>query len=384
MQIEPFQIPFDPRTTDDLRARLALTRWPDQVNDDWASGTDWTYLRRLAEYWATGFDWGAQVERLNRFPHFRARIDGNGIHLIHQRGRGPKPLPLVITHGWPGSFLEMLEIIPLLADPARHGADPADAFDVVVPSLPGYGFSDRPSAPGMDPVRIAALWRSLMVDGLGYRSFGVQGGDWGASVSTRLALAAPDQVAGIHLNYIPGSYRPHLGPGSPDLSDAEALFLKRCEEWSDVEGAYAHIQRTKPQTLAYALHDSPVGLAAWIIEKLRSWSDCNGELEGRWDRDELLTAVMLYWVTGTIGSSMRLYREAPRRPLWFGEGERVRVPCGVALFPAETPANPPRRWVERAYNVVRWTEMPRGGHFAAWEEPELLAEDIRAFFRGLR
>jgi pimeloyl-ACP methyl ester carboxylesterase len=384
MQIVPFQIPFDPAVVNDLRERLARTRWPDEIGEPWSYGASLDYLRELAHYWATGFDWEAQVARLNRLPHFRASIDGQGIHLIHQRGRGPRPLPLVITHGWPGSFLEMLEIIPLLADPAGFGGDPADAFDVVVPSLPGYGFSDRPSAPGMDPVRIAALWRSLMVDGLGYRSFGAQGGDWGASISTRLALAAPEQVAGIHLNYIPGSYRPYLGPGSPPPSGVEALFIKQCEEWSEVEGAYAHIQRTKPQTLTYGLHDSPVGLAAWILEKLRSWSDCSGRLERRWDRDELLTAVMLYWVTGSIGSSIRLYREASRRPLRFSEGERVRVPCGVALFPAETPANPPREWVERAYDVTRWTEMPRGGHFAAWEEPQLLAEDIRAFFRDLR
>jgi pimeloyl-ACP methyl ester carboxylesterase len=278
----------------------------------------------------------------------------------------------------------MLKLIPMLADPASFGRDPADAFDVVVPSLPGYGLSDRPTEPGMDPVRIAGLWRTLMVDGLGYPRFGVQGGDWGASVSTRLALQAPNQVAGVHLNYVPGSYRPFLGPGTPRLSEAEALFLERCEEWSELEGGYAHIQRTKPQTLAYGLHDSPIGLAAWIIEKLRSWSDCDGDLERRWDRDELLTAVMLYWVTGTIGSSMRLYRDASRVPLRFAQGERVRVPCGLALFPAETPANPPRGWVERAYDVVRWTEMPRGGHFAAWEEPQLLADDIRAFFRTLR
>ena len=369
---------------DDLRARLAHTRWPDEIGEPWSYGASLAYLRELAEYWATGFDWKAQVERLNRFPHFIATIGGHRIHFIHRRGSGPKPFPLVITHGWPGSFLEMLAILPILADPGSFGHDPADAFDVVVPSLPGYGFSGRPTAPGMNPKRIAGLWRSLMTDGLGYDRFGVQGGDWGASVSTRIALEAPDHVAGLHLNYVPGSYRPYLGPGSRPASSAESSFVRQCEEWDESEGAYAHQQRTKPQTLAYGLNDSPVGLAAWMIEKLRSWSDCGGELERRFDRDQVLAAVMVYWVTGTIGSSMRLYREASQVPLRFSEGDRVRVPCGFALFPAETPANPPREWVERAYNVTRWTEMPRGGHFAAGEEPELLAEDIREFFRSLR
>lgn len=384
MRIEPFQVPFDPTVMDNLRARLARTRWPDQVEDPWASGADLAYLRDLAGYWATQFDWSSQVERLNRFSHFRADVQGHGIHFLLQRGSGPKPFPLVLTHGWPGSFLELLKIVPLLADPARFGGDPADAFDVVVPSLPGYGFSDPPAEPGMDPRRIAGLWRELMVEGLGYRRFGAQGGDWGASVTTRLALQAPGEVAGIHLNYIPGSYRPYRGGGSRALSEPEALFVRRCEEWGDTEGGYAAIQRTKPQTLAYGLSDSPVGLAAWIVEKLRSWSDCGGALEARFQPDELLTWVMIYWTTGTIASSMRLYREAARHPLHFGEGERVRVPCGVALFPAETPANPPREWVERVYDVCRWTEMPRGGHFAAWEEPGLLARDIREFFRELR
>jgi pimeloyl-ACP methyl ester carboxylesterase len=384
MHIEPIRVPFDPAVMDDLRERLGRTRWPDQVGRPWESGTDLDYLRELAGYWVAEFDWGAQVERLNQFPHFRARVQGLGIHFLHQRGRGPNPIPLIVSHGWPGSFLEMLKILPLLTDPARFGGDPAEAFDVIVPSLPGYGLSDRPGEPGTDPRRIARLWRELMVDGLGYQRFGAQGGDWGASVTTRLALLAPGELVGIHLNYIPGSYRPDLGGGAPRLSEAEARFIEQCERWSETEGGYAHIQRTKPQTLAYGLTDSPAGLAAWIIEKLRSWSDCGGELGRRFDRDEVLTAVMLYWTTGTIGSSMRLYREASAHPLRFGPGERVQVPCGVALFPAETPANPPREWVERVYNVCRWTEMPRGGHFAAWEEPELLAQDIREFFRGLR
>lgn len=384
MDMVPWQIEYDPEVMEDLRERLSRTRWPGTMGEGWEYGTNQEYLQGLTAYWTRGFDWKAQVERLNRLPHFRAVIDGIGIHFVHQRGKGPQPLPLIITHGWPGSFYEMLKLIPRLADPASFGGDPADAFDVVVPSLPGYGFSDPPRARGLDPEQIAGLWRHLMVDGLGYDRFGAQGGDWGASVSTRLALLAPQQLVGVHLNYLPGSYRPYLRPGAERLTQAEALFLEGCQEWDEAEGGYAHIQRTKPQTVAYGLHDSPVGLLAWIVEKLRSWSDCDGELERRWNRDELLTAVMLYWTTGAIGSSMRLYRDAARKPLWFGDGEGVRVPCGMAVFPAETPANPPREWVERCYDIRHWTEMPRGGHFPAWEEPELLARDIRDFFRTLR
>jgi pimeloyl-ACP methyl ester carboxylesterase len=277
----------------------------------------------------------------------------------------------------------MLELIPRLTDPERFGASADDAFDVVAPSLPGYGFSDPPQTPGMHPGRIAALWLDLM-GALGYDRFGAQGGDWGASVATRLALGAPGRLAGIHLNYLPGSYRPPLGPEARALSGAEAEFLAACARWDETEGGYAHVQRTKPDTLAVGLADSPAGLAAWMAEKLWSWSD---RLEGgksRLSRDDVLANVTLYWLTGTIGSSMRLYYEASRHPLRLAAGERVRVPTGLALFPAETPASPPREWVERGYDVTRWAPMPRGGHFAAWEEPDLLAEEIREFFRPLR
>jgi pimeloyl-ACP methyl ester carboxylesterase len=379
------EVPYHPAVMEDLRARLARSRWPDRVDENWASGADWQYLRRLADYWEHGFDWGAQVERINQVPHFRATVQGLRIHFVYERGTGPHPFPLVITHGWPGSFLEMLRVIPLLAHPERFGGDAADAFDVIVPSLPGYGFSDAGQTPGMDPERIAGLWHELMT-GLGYARYGAQGGDWGASVATRLALTlgASGPLVGIHLNYVPGSYRPYLGSGTRELSQAELEFLRRCEEWSEAEGSYAHQQRTKPATLAFGLTDSPLGLAAWIVEKLQSWSDCAGNLDGRFTLDEVLTSLTLYWTTGTIGSSIRLYREGARNPLHFGEQQRVQLPCAFALFPAETPANPPREWVERGYQVRRWTTMPRGGHFAAWEEPELLAQDVREFFRDLR
>ena len=383
MSIEPFQVAVPEAVLDDLRQRLERTRWPDEIPAaGWDYGFNLAYLKELTDYWRTRFDWRAQEQRINSFPHFRATVDGARIHFIHARGRGPDPLPLVLTHGWPGSFLEMLDILPLLTDPAAHGGDARDSFDVIVPSIPGFGFSDRPAAPGMDTFRVADLWLGLM-DALGYRRFGLQGGDFGANVSSRLAFLHPERVIGLHLNYIPGSYRPYLGPGSPPLTPAEQKSLQDDDAWYDADGAYAHVQRTRPQTLAVAIHDSPAGLCAWLVEKYREWADCGGEVERRFSKDELLAHVTLYWVTETFHASTRLYLESPKRPLHFGPGERITVPVGIARFPLEAPF-PPREWVERAYNIVRWSELPRGGHFAALEEPQLLAEDIRAFFRPLR
>jgi pimeloyl-ACP methyl ester carboxylesterase len=382
MRVEKFRIAVPDAELADLRDRLARVRWPDQLDGvGWDWGTDLTYLRALVAYWRDSFDWRAREAELNRLPQFMAELDDHRIHFVHQRGQGPAPLPLVVTHGWPGSFVEMTKILPLLTDPGSHGGDPSDAFDVVVPSLPGYGFSSRPGRPGTNVFAIAGLWSRLMT-GLGYSRFGAQGGDWGASVTTCLGKLFPGALAGIHLNFIPGSYQPPLGDGEI-LSDAEKDFVARRAVWLDQEGGYGHIQGTKPQTLAYGLADSPVGLAAWIVEKFRSWADCGGDVERVFSKDELLTNIAVYWFTQTIGSSLRLYREGRAAPLRFAPGERVAVPVGVAHLPHEIPM-PPRRWVERVYDVVRWTELPRGGHFAALEQPELLAQDIRAFFRPLR
>jgi pimeloyl-ACP methyl ester carboxylesterase len=289
-------------------------------------------------------------------------------------------MPLVLTHGWPGSFFEMLAVIPMLTDPGTFGIDSDRSFDVVVPSLPGFGFSSRARQRGMNTFRIAELWAALMSE-LGYARFGVQGGDFGANVATVLALQQPDRIVGVHLNYIPGSYAPHITRDDP-LHEDERHFLAEVRDWADQNGGYAHVQRTEPTTLAYGLNDSPVGLAAWIIDKFRRRSDCNGDVESRFTRDQLLANVTLYWVTETITSSCRLYFESSRAPLRFAAGEFVRAPTAIARFPMEAPF-PPRRWVERGYNVQRWTEMPRGGHFAAMEEPRLLAHDIREFFRAL-
>ncbi len=383
MQPRPFLIAVPDAALDDLRLRLAATRWPDGVTGAaaWELGVDLDYLRDLIAYWRDGFDWRAREAALNRFHHFLAETGGLEIHFLHARGRGPRPLPLVLTHGWPGSFAEMLEMVPLLADPGAHGGDAADAFDVVVPSLPGYGFSERPAHSGWNLFRIADLWAELM-EGLGYRRFVAQGGDFGAGVATALALRHPERLFGIHLNYIPGSYRPHL-PDGEALTPEEEAFLAEAEAWYRDEGGYAHVQATKPQTLGVALNDSPAGLAAWMVEKFLGWSDGGGEVERRLSRDELLTHVALYWLTETMPSAIRLYREGRKRPLHFAPGEAVGVPCGIAHFPVEAPF-PPRAWIERGYQVEHWTQMPAGGHFAAMEEPALLAEDIRRFCRRFR
>ncbi|WP_331748501.1 epoxide hydrolase family protein [Streptomyces chartreusis] len=382
MQIRPHVIAIADEQLQDLDRRLQHTRWPDALPGmDWEDGTDLAFLQRLTDYWRTGFDWRRQEARLNALPQFVAELDELDIHFIHARGTGENPLPLVITHGWPGSGFDLARIIPLLADPGSHGADPADSFDVVVPSLPGYGFSQRPDRAGVGPRETADLWQRLM-HGLGYQHFGVQAGDWGAAVSMWLAQRHPADVAGLHLNFIPGSFRPPLGDGAPELTAEEEQFLRDASQWFDAEGGYHRLQSTRPQTPAYALTDSPAGLAAWIIEKMRGWSDCGGDVERVFSLDAILTNVSLYWFTATIGSSMRFYRENRLTPQQFGAGERVHPPLGVAAFPQDL--MPPRSWIERVFDVAQWTQMPRGGHFGAMEHPKLLAEEIRTFFRPLR
>ena len=383
MDIQPFEIHIDPSQVDDLQRRLQATRWPATLDrESWSDGASLAFVERLLHHWLTRFDWRAQERRLNTLPHFTAKIDGLSIHFVHQRGTGPDPLPLILTHGWPGSFIEMERIIPLLTDPAAHGGDPADAFDVVVPSLPGYGFSEAPREAGLNTHGIAGLWLQLM-RALGYSRFGAQGGDIGAGVSTWLAQRFPENIVGIHLNYIPGSYRPPRGESSPPVTPQEQAYLDTVAAWIDAEGAYAHLQGTKPQTLAYALSDSPVGLAAWMGEKIHAWCDDRGDFERVIPLDTVLTDVCLYWFSGNVTSAFRLYKENRARPIQLQPGERITPPLGVAVFPRELPM-PPRSWVERGYNVIRWTDMPRGGHFAAMEQPELLAAELREFFRPLR
>lgn len=379
MNAEPFEVHLSQAVLDDLSQRLARTRWPDEIEGSaWEYGSNLAYMKELVDYWRTRFDWRTQENRINSFPHFRATIDDLRIHFIYVRGKGPTPMPLVLTHGWPSSFVEMLKVVPFLTDPGRYGGDPADSFDVVIPSLPGFGFSDRPTKPWVT-TRIQKLWVRLMSDVLDYERFGVHGGDIGAGVSALLGMDYPENVIGVHSVGI----RPDLRPNLPGLSEAERGYLEGVQRWSEEEGGYSHIQRTRPQTLSYGLNDSPAGLAAWIVEKFRAWSDCDGNVERRFTKDELLTNITIYWATQTISSSTRWYFERVHSPApqkW----ERITVPCGIAIFPKEIGPRPPREHAERNYNVVRWTEMPRGGHFPAAEEPELLSNDIRVFFRSLR
>jgi pimeloyl-ACP methyl ester carboxylesterase len=380
--VQRFEVPYSEAAVDDLRHRLERTRWPDAIQGSrWDYGVSLNYMKEICRYWKDEFDWRRQIENMSAFHHYRYASRGVGIHFIHERGKGPAPIPLILTHGWPGSFLEMLKVIPMLADPASCGANAADAFDVIVPSLPGYGFSDRPTESGVNTLRIAEIWIELMKE-LGYERLAAHGGDWGADVTTLLGLRHPERVIGIHLNSIP-PYTPYLEPGTV-LSKVEQAFLNDASRWYEQCGAYDHIQKTTPQTVAYGLTDSPAGLAAWILEKFRDWGDCDGDVERRFTKDELLSNVTLYWMTQTIHSSCRLYYEDNRNPLHFQKGDYVTVPCGIARFPKREGPPPPKRWVERGYNIQHWTEMSRGGHFPALEEPELLVEDIRLFFRALR
>ena len=382
--MEAFTLKVPSAVLEDLQSRLARTRWPDQIQAaSWSYGTDLSYLQELVDYWRKAFDWRKQERLINQLPQFHTRVEGLNIHFVYARGTGPAPFPLILTHGWPSSFFESYKIVGPLADPKSHGGNPADAFDVVVPSLPGFGFSERPSQPGLVP--IDTIWRQLMSEGLGYSRFGAHGTDIGARVTSALGRFHPDVVAGIHLGSVDLEW-PDPIPEDNDLTEAERNYLKRARLWEQKEGAYAEIQATRPQTLAYGLNDSPVGLAAWIIEKYRAWSDCHGDLESRFSKDELLTNIMIYWVSETINSSMRRYYESrhdpSRRPLKLGE--RIETPTGIAMFPGEVDLVVPREWAERCYNVKRWTDMPAGGHFPALEEPSLLVEDIRAFFRPYR
>jgi pimeloyl-ACP methyl ester carboxylesterase len=381
MSVDQFEVSVTQEKLADLRGRLARTRFPDEVSEaGWDYGANLAYMRELVDYWRDGFDWRDQEKAINRLGHFRAEIDGFGIHFVHERGKGPDPMPLVLTHGWPDSFFRFHKLVPMLTDPARYGGDPADSFDVVVPSVPGYGFSDRPTERGFTSERTADLFAKLMSDELGYRRFGAHGGDVGSGVTEKLASAHADSLIGIHLTDVP--YWHLFTIPQKGLSEAERGYLEAGRRWQMEEGAYALIQSTKPQTPAYALNDSPAGLAAWIVEKFRTWSDCDGDVESRFTKDELLTNVMIYWVSETINSSFRVYYETQHNPPEH-RGEYIRVPTGVAIFPKDlVPA--PREFAERFFEVQRWTEMPRGGHFAAMEEPELLAEDIRAAFRSLR
>lgn len=383
MAVQPYKIEIPDSVLNDLKSRLERTRWPDELPDTgWDYGSNLDYVKELVEYWRTKFDWHAQEKLINSFSHFKSEVDGLNIHFIHEKGKGPNPMPLVITHGWPGTFFEMYKVIPMLSDPASHGGDPADAFDVVAPSMPGYGFSDATDKRGLSVLSIGDLWAKLMSENLGYQRFAAQGGDWGARVTAKLGLSHGDKVIGIHTTST-SSPTPYQGPGTRELSEAEKAMLAQRVQWLADEGGYSHIQATKPQTLSYGLNDSPAGLAAWIVEKYRTWSDCGGDVESRFTKDELLTTITIYWVTQSINSSTRLYYESFFQAWDLAKDEKIQVPVAIASFPRENSV-PLREWAERSFNIQQWTDMPSGGHFAALEEPDRLVEDIRKFFRGLR
>ena len=375
-KISPYRIDIPQGALDDLRDRLGRTRWPDELPGvGWDLGVPLDYLKGLAEYWATTYDWRGQEAALNEFAQFTTFIDDQNVHFLHARSPEPEALPLLITHGWPGSIAEFLDIIGPLTDPAAHGGDPADAFHVIAPSIPGFGFSGPTHETGWNTVRVAYAWAELMRR-LGYERYGAQGGDTGALVSPELGRIDPEHLAGIHVNNLLTFPSGELH----DLSDADQGRLKLMQRWQNEMAGYASIQSTRPQTLAYALTDSPVGQLAWIVEKFKEWTDPAARLpEDAVDRDRLLTDVSIYWLTATAGSSARLYYEGAKS--WGQPTEPSAVPTGVAVFPMDITI---RSIAESQHNIVHWTEFDRGGHFAAMEAPGLLVADVREFFRPLR
>jgi microsomal epoxide hydrolase len=377
----PFTLHVDAAVLDDLRERLARTRWPDEPPEPpWTSGTSVAYLKGLVEFWRNGFDWRAQEADLNALHQYTLPISGIDLHFIHEPGRGPAPLPLLLSHGWPGSVFEFRRLIPLLTDPARFGADPADAFTVVAPSLPGYTLSFKPGQARFGVEEIADTFAELM-GRLGYPRFAAQGGDWGSFITSLLGLRHAERLFGIHLNLLPVARDPAL----LDSADpAEAKFVAELKRFQRDETGYQWIQGTRPQTLAFGLTDSPAGLAAWIVEKFRSWTDNDGDPASAVPRDDMLANLTLYWATGAIGSSFWPYRARLQRPWPLPPGATVDVPMGYVEFPREI-LRPPRSVAARVYcDIRRWTVAPHGGHFAALEQPELLAHEIREFFRPLR
>lgn len=379
----PFKLQVPDAEIADLRDRLARTRFPDSApGEAWAYGTDVAYLRGLVDYWRDGFDWRAEEATLNAFPQFRASIDGIDLHYLHVEGKSENTMPLLLLHGWPGSVFEFLDIIPRLTDPVRFGGDARDAFTVIAPSLPGYGLSFRPDQKRYGVPEMADCVAGLMHDVLGFPRFAAQGGDWGAAVTSRLGYAHAEKMIGIHINLMMAAGRDPAGFQNP--TEEEKRYLGELAHWMREETGYQWIQGTRPQTLSFALTDSPTGLAAWIVEKFRAWSDCGGDVERAISRDRMLADISLYWFTGAIGSSFWPYYARLHGSVILPAGGVITVPTGYAQFPREI-LKPPRSAAEKVFkNIRRWSAMEKGGHFAALEQPDLLAREVRAFFRELR
>jgi epoxide hydrolase len=376
----PFRIDIPQVTIDRIVNRVRDAQWPDRIDaNDWRFGANWDYMKALAQYWVEKYDWRKAEANLNRYPQFLARVGDFDIHFYHVKGHGPKPVPLILSHGWPGSVFEFLEAIGPLADPASYGGSPEDAFDVVVPSLPGFGFSSKPNGEPIGPRMIAGLWNKLMTDVLGYARYGAQGGDWGSVITTELGRSYPGSILGIHIN---GSFPGGSAPPDAEQSSEERTWRRALAAYRAAEMDYAGEQRNKPQTVALALTDNPVGAAGWIVEKLKVFSDSPDPLEPVFTKDQVLTNIMIYLVTNTVGTAVWIYRGFRDEP---SSDRRVSVPTGFASFAHEmTILNPPESVVARNFNLVHYTKMPRGGHFAFWEQPELMVADVRQFFRKLR
>ncbi|WP_159518229.1 epoxide hydrolase family protein [Sunxiuqinia indica] len=381
MTLQKFLIQIPDSVLEELSSKLSNTRWPKQLKDsDSERGMEKNYLQSLVDYWQNGYDWRAQEKELNSHSQFKCKIDGINIHFIWEKGKGENPTPIILTHGWPDSFLRYKKIINKLTDPARFGGNPNDSFDVIIPSLPGFGFSDKSEHSGYNNAYVAELWVKLMTEKLGYTKFAAAGGDIGSGVTRYMALNHPNLLIGIHLTDV-GIIRDLLmAPDESKLSKEEMAYKKTAQQWMAQEAGYISIQSTKLQTLSYGLSDSPVGTAAWILEKFRSWSDCKGQLENSYSKDELLTNVMIYWLTNTLSSSVNIYYENTHSLPPMG---KIEVPTGIALF-AQDILLPPKEWTIKNLNVIHWAEMPRGGHFTAMEEPDLFVEDICKFYRQLK
>ncbi len=375
MTVRPFSIDVSDAVLADLKARLANTRWPEPIPGvEWDYGAKTAYVRELCDYWGSGYDWRAQERSLNAFPGFKAEVDGVDIHFWHVKGKGPNPFPLMLIHGWPGSIMEFADMVGPLTDPAAYGGDPNDSFDVIVPALPGFGFSAAPKERGWGPSRIAKAFDTLMTRDLGYNSYGVQGGDWGGIIVAIMGSAHGDHVKAVHTNF-------PLGGPPAEMSDDDKAQKERRDAFQAVETGYSLEQGTKPDSLTVAQSDSPAGLAAWIVEKFWVWGDTHGEIESAFTKDQLLTNLMFYWAPNSAASSARIYYESRRDTgMRFA---KVEVPTAVSIFMGE-PWRVPRNWVEGRYNIQRWTEFAKGGHFAALEQPALLTGDVREFFRTVR
>lgn len=376
MPTRPFQINVSQATLDDLHRRLEHTRWAEPIpNTAWDYGADVAYVRDFCEYWRNSYDWRLHEANLNAIPQFVVPIDGVDVHFWHVKGKGVNPFPLLLMHGWPGSMFEFFRLVEPLTNPAGAGGDPLDSFDIVVPALPGFGFGGKTAEPGWSVARIAKAMDALMHTELGYERYGVQGGDWGGIISAKMASEFEGRVAAAHLNFLVAQ-----PPENPSEEDKAAMAARTA--FQAQETGYSAVQGTKPMSLAVAQSDSPAGLAAWILEKFRTWSDCDGELDSAYSRDDLITNLMFYWAPNSVASSARIYFESSRDRSSFAY-PKPGTPVGVAVFPKE-PWRVPRHWAESRFNIQRWTEMPRGGHFAAMEQPDLLIEDVRAFFRSYR